>query len=131
MKTELKSIRINDVEYAAEIAMVTDTMLGIEDHGILTAFIYLEYMGGGIQGAGGYMLDVSNPSKKKSRKGTSGTAIFIRRCLEVIGSDTWEKLKGNYVIALREPSFQGYIKGLMSLMNNDNYVIFEDCFKDE
>ena len=37
-------------------AIITGTYLGIEDHGILTFWLYLDYGGSG-QGFGGYQLD--------------------------------------------------------------------------
>lgn len=58
-------------------------MLGIEDHGIFTSFVYLEWEGGGI-GVGGYVLG-----------GQSGID-FIKEILNVIGVDNWEYLKGKY-----------------------------------
>lgn len=39
-----------------ENARITDTMLGIEDHGIMTCFIFCEFASG-CCGFGGYSLD--------------------------------------------------------------------------
>lgn len=65
-------------------AKITGTMLGVEDHGIFTSFVYLEWEGAGI-GFGGYVLG-----------GQSGID-FIREILEVVGVEKWEDLKGKYV----------------------------------
>lgn len=65
-------------------ARIEGTMLGIEGHGILTAFLYLEYDGGG-QGFGGYSIEGPYASK------------FIKRVLEVVGVEEWEELKGKHI----------------------------------
>jgi hypothetical protein len=65
-------------------AKITGTMLGVEDHGIFTSFLYLEWEGGGV-GIGGYVLG-----------GESGIK-FIERTLEVVGVEKWEDLEGEYV----------------------------------
>lgn len=64
-------------------AKITGTMLGIEDHGLFTSFIYLDWEGGGI-GVGGYLLG-----------GESGIK-FIEETLKVVGVGKWEDLKGRY-----------------------------------
>lgn len=76
-------------------AKITRTSLSIEDHGILTVFIHLDY-GGSSQGFGGYALDTYRADIKK-RVGTAWGAEYIRRILEVLEVDTWEKLPGQIV----------------------------------
>ena len=70
-------------------AKITETKLG-EDHGCLTAYIYIE--GGGI---GGYCLDhwCSEVGHYGSFDGY-GDIIELMKTLEV---DKWEDLKGKYV----------------------------------
>ena len=75
-------------------AVIESTMLGIEDHGIMTCFLYLDY-GGTCQGFGGYSLDVFDKNKDK-RIGTAWGTEFVRRVLETIEVDSWEKLKGKH-----------------------------------
>lgn len=77
-----------------ENAQIVDTMLGIEDHGILTFMLHLEMNGGssGI-GYGGYRLD----GKRKDGKVTSFCADSIRGVLETVGVDKWEDLKGKFI----------------------------------
>lgn len=79
-------------------ARITRTMLGVEEHGILSAMIYLEYNGRG-QGFGGYSLDA--PAAKAERdKGAlkrhphKNCGLFVARVLEVVGVEKWEDLKG-------------------------------------
>ena len=72
---------------------ITSTMLGIEDHGILTCMVMIEWKGGGC-GFGGYAFDHSDGER------TIGSAFgceFIRKTLEAVGVDKWEDLKGKYV----------------------------------
>ena len=73
-------------------AKITSTMLGVEDHGILSAWLNLDYGGSG-QGFGGYALDVWDESRQK-RIGQAYGAEFIRRILEVLEVTKWEKLPG-------------------------------------
>lgn len=76
-------------------ARITSTMLGIEDHGIMTFFITVEWSGGGV-GIGGYNLDANATNDHGIRQG--GAAYQAIRCiLETVGVDSWEKLKGQLV----------------------------------
>lgn len=79
-------------------AKIESTMLGIEDHGVLTFYLTLDYGGSG-QAAGGYVLD--EPLKRKGkfvrRVGTAGGADLILRILKLLNVDRWESLPGCYV----------------------------------
>lgn len=75
-------------------ARIDRTMLGYEDHGVLTSWIFVDYGGSG-QGFGGYALDRFNP-KTKAREGTKFAANYIIGLLQTLGVDTWEKLPGTY-----------------------------------
>lgn len=82
-------------------AVIESTMLGWEDHGILTCYINLDYGGSG-QAFGGYALDQPVFGKEESRtsrqfKGRYGTAYgmqFVAEVMKALGVDSWEKLKG-------------------------------------
>ncbi len=65
-------------------AKITNTFLGLEDHGILTAYLYMEFDIGD-QGFGGYAL-----------KGQA-MSIFIKGCIDTVSTKSWEDLKGKYV----------------------------------
>ena len=75
-------------------AVIESTMLGIEDHGIMPCFLYLNY-GGSVQGFGGYGLDGFDKAKAK-RVGTAWGMEFVRRVLETFEVDSWEKLYGKH-----------------------------------
>lgn len=74
---------------------IRSTFLGVEDHGILTFFIHLEWDGAG-QGLGGFAID--GPDKENGgRLGFGPGLVAIRRILETVGVDSWEKLPGQLV----------------------------------
>lgn len=78
-----------------ENALIESTYFGGEDHGIMTAYLYLKYDMGG-QGFGGYGLDMYN-EKTKEREGTAYGLEFVRRVLETVGVKRWEDLPGKYI----------------------------------
>lgn len=82
-------------------AIIKSTTLGIEDHGILTFWLHLEYDGSG-QGFGGYALDEYDV-KEKRRKGTIFGCQTILDVLRVVGVDSWEKLPGSSVRVTSTP----------------------------
>ena len=71
-----------------ENAKISSTMLGLEDHGILTFWIQLELDGRG-QGFGGYGI-----------KGVDMAALLP--ILKIAGVDQWEKIPGKHVRVRRD-----------------------------
>lgn len=94
-------------------AVVRSTNLGVEDHGIMTAWLHLDYGGGG-QGFGGWALDGAPAERGVGSKRTPTVycGLFIARVLEVTGAASWEKLPGTSVRVQREDGFNGRIVGL-------------------
>ena len=88
-------------------AKIFDTMLGIEDHGIMTAFVYLDY-GGSRQGFGGYAL-------------ASGESmhLFVKNVLKIAGTDKWESLKGKVVRVKRESGWNGKIIAIGNYLSDE------------
>ena len=78
-----------------ENAKISGTMLGIEDHGIFTCYVYVEGHAWGC-GFGGYAMDQWN-AKKKNREGTGYGMEFLKRILNCLEVSEWEKLKGTPV----------------------------------
>jgi hypothetical protein len=76
-------------------ALIESTMLGWEDHGILTAWLTFTYDGAG-QGFGGYSLDepIKKDGKFLYRRGTDYGMQFIEGIMKAVGATSWEKLKG-------------------------------------
>ena len=80
-------------------ARIESTTLGFEDHGIFTYWVMLDFGGSG-QGFGGYGLDeprTDGAGKYLGRRGTVYGCDAIIRLLEVLGVESWEKLKGTPV----------------------------------
>ena len=92
-----------------EIGRVTGARMFIEDHGILTFFVDLEFGAGG-QGFGGYCLDSYDESKKR-RVGTAAGIDLILRLMNFFMVDELGKAKGCVVVALREEPY-GQVVGL-------------------
>jgi len=98
-------------------AIIESTMLGYEDHGMLTCFLNLKQQGLG-QGFGGYRLD--------SSKGWSlGTDFWVKRILQVTGVGKWEDLKGTYVRVEGEDF--GVIKGIGHITDDKWFYPEKEC----
>lgn len=77
-------------------AKITATQFGVEDHGILTFYVMLEWSGGG-QGLGGFSLDGYCEETKSRDVGYGPGLVAMRRILETTGVDRWERLPGTLV----------------------------------
>jgi hypothetical protein len=80
---------------AIKNARIRKASLGIEDHGIMTCMLYLDYQGSA-QGFGGYSLDTYDDTVKR-RVGTAYGMEWIIRLLRAVGVDNWEDLVGQNV----------------------------------
>jgi hypothetical protein len=76
-------------------AIITNTMLGREDHGIMTFEICIEFGGSGCW-VGGYALDEFDRDIK-ARVFTAKGLEAISKILKVVGVDTWEELPNKYI----------------------------------
>ncbi len=76
-------------------AIITSAEISNDDHGLLSAWLHLDYGGSG-QGFGGYALylpkDFSHSNNQKNYAGH-----FIWRCLEVADVGKWSQLKGKTI----------------------------------
>lgn len=117
MSTEVKNAKINS------------TMLGMEDHGIMSFYLYLDYGGGG-QGAGGYCLDKPLKDEKNKfikRVGTSAGLSVIMEILNTVGVTKWEDLKGKHI---RVRASFSKVEAIGHLLE-DRWLDFEEFFKGE
>lgn len=114
-------------EYHKKLAKIESTFLGIEDHGIFTSSLGVNYGDSSHQGVGGYSFD-SWDAKTKKRVGSAFGIEFIRRTLEVCGVDSWEKVKGRTIYVLTEnDSWGSKIVGIASLPTEGKEIlIFSD-----
>lgn len=78
-------------------ARIESTMLGFEDHGILTLCLTLDYGGSG-QGFGLVMLGGVQPDE------VPYASHLIHRILRVVGAEKWEDLKGKHIRADQDNS---------------------------
>lgn len=76
-------------------AVITNAELYIEDHGILTAYLYLDKSDGWSQGFGGWGLYL--PKDFKHHKIGSPAGHWIFRILQVAGVEKWSQLKGKTI----------------------------------
>lgn len=98
------TIEHDGTTYSGQIATIKSTALGTEDHGIFTAWLNLEWPGGGI-GVGGLALDGPHKDadgKHLGRVGSAFGADHVMRIIETVGVDKWEQLPGCQVIVLFE-----------------------------
>lgn len=112
--------------YEPVIAKIKSTFLGIEDHGIYTFVLHLDYGGSG-QGYGTISLgSASHPDT------TGLTFQFLRRILCACGVDSWEKLPGRTVYAVKERGWSGMVRGLAPLPTEQGkgFVFTDDGFAD-
>ena len=106
-------------------AKITSTILGREDHGIMTFMIFVEFGGCGC-GIGGYCLDYYD-------KNTQTSVFHIRdmeaisKILDVVGVDKWEDLPGKY-IRVKDNGWGSTIDEIGNLME-DKWFNLREFFK--
>ena len=103
---------------------ITSTMLGYEDHSILTCWLQLEGDGCGV-GFGGYALDTYDKAKEKRVALGIGFDAIIE-ILNTLGLRSWEELPGTFVRAETE-GIGGRCKRIGHLMK-DRWFSFEEYF---
>ncbi len=123
--------------YSEELAKITRTSFGWEDHGILTAWIFVDYDGGMSQGIGGYCLDEARRDEEgnvlygkdnhfvPSREGTAYGLEMIMGMMEAVGVKKWEDLKDKYVWVIRDKGLGGKVYGLRGFRSKKPFL-FED-----
>lgn len=82
-------------------ATIESVSLSNDDHGLLTAFLHLDYGDSSHQGFGGFSL-YSPRSKAANSKNWAGH--FIWRCLEIGGVTEWSELPGRTIRVRAEHS---------------------------
>jgi hypothetical protein len=103
-------------EYRQQIARIASTFLGVQDHGVFTASLRLDYGDGGAQAAGGYALDDPAPERGGRRIGTARGMEFVARTVRACGVDSWEAVRGRTVFALIDgEGMRGEVRGIQNL----------------
>jgi hypothetical protein len=106
-------------------AKIDSTMLGYEDHGLLTFSLALDY-GDCFQCVGGYRLDGYDKKSDKIFYSSTGLRV-LAEIIKVAGVSSWEKLKGSYI---RVKIVDNHVKSIGHLLE-DNWVDFEELFKQQ
>jgi hypothetical protein len=124
------TIEHNGTTYYGKVARIKSTMLGSEDHGILTAYIHVEGDGWGV-GVGGYGLDTPVHDASGKFIGREPTAYGLDQIVQFIhtvGVTSWEKLSGAEVLVLfdNEHSWGGTPKGIAHIRDEDRVLILKD-----
>jgi len=112
-----------------ENAKISSTFLGIEDHGIFSFTLMLDYGGSG-QGAGQYCLDAPMRNKKGDfvkRVGTAKGCDVLLEILRTLEVDSWEKLKG---VHLRAEHDYGKVYRIGHILKN-KWLDFESFFAEK
>ena len=107
-------------------AKITGTMLGIEDHGIMTFMLYTEFDGGGV-GFGGYALDEYDGIS--GRKSTELGMECVKEVMRVVGVEKWEDIKGKHIVVESE-GWGGKATGIRNLLKEDLWFRPEEWFKE-
>jgi hypothetical protein len=114
MSDEIKNAKIESVK------------LTNEDHGLLSAWLYLDYGGSG-QGFGGhclYLPKIFSHSKQSMQANYAGH--FIWRCLEIAEVGEWSKLKGK---TIRVKSSHASVEAIGHITKDDWFCPREDFQK--
>lgn len=77
-------------------AIIEKATITSDDHGILSAWLYLDYGGSG-QGFGGWYLYL--PKSFNHHKLESVAGHFLFRCMEIAGVTNWNELQGKTIRA--------------------------------
>jgi len=108
-------------------AKIVGTMLGFEDHGIMTFFISLEFKNGGV-GFGGYALDTWDKTQDK-RVGAGVGIDCLKEIMETVGVERWEDLKGKHVMVESE-GWGGKALGIRNILDTEKWFRPKQWFEE-
>ena len=114
--------------YGGQIGVIKSTRLGYDqDRGIFTAWISVEWKGGGV-GVGGISLDAP-PTPEANTSNRIATAFghdHIIKILDTVGVRNWESLVGKHVIVLfsGESAWGSASVGIASATDEDKVLVF-------
>lgn len=96
-------------------AVIESAEITSDDHGLLSAWVHLNYGGSG-QGFGGYVLYV--PASSPHFKLESCAGHFIWRVMEVAGVTNWSQLRGKTIRVKKDREF-GRIISIGHIVKDD------------
>lgn len=107
-------------------AKIRSTMLGREDHGIMTFMLYIDFDGYATCGVGGYALDQYDPNSK-IRVFNAKSMEVISKILDIVGVNSWEELPGKY-IRFEDDERGSYITKIGNIIE-DKWIDFKEFFE--
>lgn len=84
-----------------KLAKIREASLNMQDRGIFTFWIHVDYEDGCSQGVGGIALDDWDESER-ARKGTAFGCEVIRQILLCLGVDDFSQMKGKMIWVIGE-----------------------------
>ena len=105
-------------------AVIKSARITSDDHGLLSAWLMLDYGGSG-QGFGGYALYLPKSFSHHELKSVAGH--FIWRVMEVAGVSEWDELSGK---AIRVRGDHGGIEAIGHIVKDDWFCPLLD-FKEQ
>ena len=112
-------------------AVITSVSITNDDHGLLSAWLMLDYGGSG-QGFGGYALYLPN-SFIHHKDGGAYCGHFIWRCMEIGNVSEWSQLVGKTIRVRKEKDSWGAIKAIGHIIKDDWFDVsaeFEQIERD-
>lgn len=103
-------------------AVITGATITNDDHGLLSAWVWLDYGGSG-QGFGGFSLYLPKSFTHGGPKSPNYAGHFIWRVMEVAGVSEWGQLKGKTVRVKCEHS---KVHALGHIVKDDWFDPYED-----
>lgn len=100
-----------------ENAEIKSTMLGVEDHGIMSSYIFVEFGEHYSCGFGGYALD-GYDAQKKDRVPTVAMGVFVAGVLAALEVEKWERLPGTLCRIKIDPTISGTISAIGHFRKN-------------
>ena len=84
-------------ELTIKNAIIERAVITNDDHGLLSAWLFLTYGDSGGQGFGGYALYLPASFKHGGKGQQNFAGHFIWRVMEVVGVSEWDRLPGKTI----------------------------------
>jgi hypothetical protein len=99
-------------------AVIESASITRADHGLLSAWIHLDYGDCGHQGFGGYSLYLPKSFTHHSLN-VNFAGHFIYRVLEIAGVEQWSELPGKTIRVKKPAGFGGIVQSIGHIVKDD------------